>query len=67
VAGEQGILSRQGQTSDRTLDRVGIDLDAAVIQEAAEAIPVVEAVAERPSSMRFIATLDHDSGDTGYD
>ena len=49
MAGEQSIFSSQSQTADRTLDRVGIDLDAAVFQKAAEAVPVVEAERERLS------------------
>ena len=46
VAGEQRVFSCQGQTADRTLDRVGIDLDAAVFEEAAQAVPVVETIGD---------------------
>src|SRR5262245_17034054 len=47
VAGEEGILAVERQAADRALDRVGIDLDVAVVEEAGEAIPVIEPVGER--------------------
>ena len=31
--GEQGIFAIQGQRTDRTLDGVGVDLDATVVEE----------------------------------
>jgi hypothetical protein len=32
-AGEQGILAIQGDRPDRPLDRVGVEIDAAVVEE----------------------------------
>jgi hypothetical protein len=34
VAGEEGVLAIERQAADRALDRVGIDLDATVVEEA---------------------------------
>ena len=45
-AGEQGILPGQRQRPDRALDGVGVDLDAAVVEEAGEAEPAAERVAD---------------------
>lgn len=36
-SGEEGILAVQGQGPDGALDDVGVELDAAVVEEAAEA------------------------------
>jgi hypothetical protein len=36
VAGKERILPVKRHAADRTLDRVGIDLDAAVVEEAAK-------------------------------
>ena len=47
VPGEECILSAECNTADRSLDRIGVDLYAAVIEEAAETIEVVETIAER--------------------
>src|SRR3954453_4016852 len=47
VAGEQCVFPCQGQTADRTLDGGVVDLDAAVFEEAAQAVPMVEAIGER--------------------
>ena len=38
-AGEQSVLAIEGQGSDGSLDRVGIEFDAAVVQEADEPAP----------------------------
>src|SRR5690606_31491468 len=47
VAGKECVLAGQSQAPDRALDRVRVDLDTTVIEEPAEAVPVVEAIAER--------------------
>ena len=44
AAGEQRILAVQGDRPDGTLDNVGVDLDASVIEKAAEALPMARAV-----------------------
>ena len=46
-AGEQGVLTVQCDRSDRPLDRVGVELDAAVVEKAGEALPAREGVADR--------------------
>ena len=43
-AREQGILAVEGQRSDRPLNGVGIELDAAIIKEDAEPVPAAGAL-----------------------
>jgi hypothetical protein len=45
--GEEGILPIESDRSDRAFDDVGVDLDAAVVKEAAEPGPARERVADR--------------------
>jgi hypothetical protein len=40
VAGEEGVLAVQGDGADGAFDSVAVDLDAAVDQEASEAVAV---------------------------
>ncbi len=44
--GEEGVLAGQGDGSDGALDGVGVELDAAVVEEPDEAIPELERVAD---------------------
>ncbi len=46
-AREQGILAVEGQRSDRPLNGVGIELDAAIVEEDSEPVPADERVAYR--------------------
>jgi hypothetical protein len=46
-AGEEVVLAAERDGPDRALDRVGVEVDATVIQEAAERIPARERVADR--------------------
>ena len=46
MAGEEGILSGQRLGTHGTFDDVGVELDAAVVEEADEPVPMVEAVAD---------------------
>lgn len=46
-AREQGILAVEGEKSDRPLNGVGIELDAAIVEEDAEPAPAAERVAYR--------------------
>src|SRR5271169_3045620 len=48
ATGEEGVFPRQGLRAHGTLDDVGVNLDAAVVEEAHEALPVVEGVADDP-------------------
>ena len=48
AAGEERIFSVQSNRAHAALDGVGVDLDAAVIEEAHQPVPVVEAVADEP-------------------
>ena len=45
MAGEECVFSIKSDTANRTLYCIGVDLDAAVVEEADEAVPVVEAIA----------------------
>jgi hypothetical protein len=45
--GEQMVLAAEGLRPDRPLDCVGIELDPAVIQEAAEVVPPDQGIADR--------------------
>lgn len=45
--GEQSILPVEREGTDRTLDNVAVDVDAAIAQEAGQAIPADECVADR--------------------
>ena len=47
VAGEQAVLAVKRDRADGSLDDVGIHLDAAVLEEAHEAVPMIESVADR--------------------
>ncbi len=40
MIGEQRILAGQGDRPDQVLDAVGVDLDAAVVQESLQSVPV---------------------------
>jgi hypothetical protein len=46
VAGEEGVLPRQRDRADLVLDRVGVQLQRAVLKEADQAGPVREGVAD---------------------
>ena len=54
-AGEQAVLAVEGQGPDGALDGVGIELDAAVVQEAGEALPAAQGVADRLGQLAFLA------------
>ena len=45
TAGEQGIFSAQRSRPDGALNDIGIDLDAAIVQEPTKTLPVARAVA----------------------
>ena len=53
-AGEQRVLSIQRNRSDAALDDVGIDLDAAVIEEADKTVPARERITDRLRELRLL-------------
>src|SRR5439155_27091682 len=53
VAGEECIFAIESNRSHRTLDRVGVDLDPAVLEKAFKPVPVIEAVADGAGNRRF--------------
>ena len=54
-AGEQGILAGQGKGTDGALDDVVVDLDAAVVEEQAQALPARQRVADRLGELGLLA------------
>ena len=46
AAGEERVFAIESNGPDRSLDRVGVDLDPAVVEEAREPLPVVPPVAD---------------------
>jgi hypothetical protein len=46
VTGKKSILSRKRLRAHRTLDDVGVEIDAAVIEEASQAFPMRERIAD---------------------
>ena len=46
-AGEECVLAVQRDRPDRAFDDVGVDLDAAVVEEAGEPLPARERIADR--------------------
>jgi hypothetical protein len=57
VAGEECIFSIQNNRTDASLDNVGVELDAAVIEEASEPVPVVQSIADGFGDRRFAGVL----------
>jgi hypothetical protein len=47
AAGEEMILATEGNRPDRPFNRVGIEFDAAIMQEACQTVPARERVADR--------------------
>src|SRR5215210_3379669 len=56
-AGEQGILPVQSDRPDGSLDGVAVEIDAAVVDEVAEAVPSKERVADRLAELALGADL----------
>ena len=54
-AGEEGVLAVEGDSADRALDDVAVDLDAAVVEEAGESFPARERVADRLGELGLLA------------
>lgn len=53
--GEQSVLAGHGERPDGALDGVGVNLDAAVIEEEAQARPACQEVAERVGQLALLA------------
>ena len=54
-AGEEGILAVQRERPDGAFDDVVVDLDAAVVEEAGEALPARQGVADRLGELGLLA------------
>src|SRR6185312_3502135 len=54
-AGEEVVLAAEGERADGALDDVGVDLDAAVVEEPSEALPAAERVADRLRELALLA------------
>lgn len=55
--GEQGVLAVQRKGSDRELDGVAVEVDAAIGEESRETIPAGQRVADRFAKLAFSAYL----------
>src|SRR5262245_3114177 len=53
MAREECVLAIEDDRTDAALDDVGIELDAAVIEETCEPVPVVQAVADLLRDLRL--------------
>src|ERR1043166_5635333 len=47
VTGEECVLARESLRAHRAFDDVGIEIDAAVVEEAGQAFPVLERITDR--------------------
>ena len=54
-AGEERVLAVERDRADGALDGVGVDLDPAVVEEAREALPARERVADRLGELALLA------------
>ena len=54
-AGEERILTIERDGPDGALDDVGVDLDAAIVEEAGEPFPARERVADRLGELGLLA------------
>lgn len=52
-ASEEVVLAAERDRADRALDDIGVDLDAAVVEEASEPVPARERVADRRGDGRL--------------
>lgn len=52
-AGEQVVLPSQGDRRHGRLDGVGVDLDAAVVEEPAQTVPAGQSIADRLAQLAF--------------
>src|SRR5436190_24328685 len=57
------IFAPERDRTDRALDYIGVDLDAAVVEEAGKTFPARECVADRPGDGR----LAGDGGKLGFE
>src|SRR4051812_48403643 len=64
--GEEGVLAGERERADRTLDDVGVDLDPAVVKEAAQPCPAGERVADRVGELSRVATARTPRRGYGY-
>lgn len=54
-AGEECVLAIEGDGADGPLDDVGVDLDATLVEEARQASPARERVADRFGELALLA------------
>ncbi len=55
--GEQGILAIQRERTDGTLDRVAVEFDPAIVEEAGQPLPARERIADRLGERALAAEL----------
>jgi len=49
------VLTAEGERADGALDDVGVDLDAAIVEEPGEAFPAAERIADRLGELALLA------------
>jgi hypothetical protein len=65
VAGEQGVLAGENQGTNAILDRIGVDLDPAVVEEDLQPLPVVGEVGQLLASAGLRRQLGAGRGEPG--
>src|SRR4051812_34153973 len=54
-SGEEGVLASECEGADRALDDIGVELDAAIVEEEAEPGPAGEHIADRFRQLALLA------------
>ena len=62
MAGEERVFAIEGYRADQVFDPVGVDLDAAVVQEGLQPVPVVMDVGQLFAQPGFRGTTVLESG-----
>ncbi len=65
-AREERVFAIQGDRPDRALDDVGVDLDAAVVEEAGQALPTRERIADRFSEFCLLTDQSELGAQPGF-
>ena len=64
---EEGVLPIERDRVDLTFDDVAVDLDAAVVEEAGQALPAGERIADRFGKLGFLADQSELGAQPGFE
>ena len=64
---EECVFTVQGDRSDRAFYDVGVDLDAAVVEEAGQTLPTRERIADRFSEFRLLTDQSELGAQPGFE